>query len=203
MAQIVTPAERLETYLSEHGGFIRLEDLREQGIDRRHLYALRREGIVERIGQGLYGATDVEVREPSDLADVAMAIPHGVICLTSALEYHELTDEIPPFVHVAVEGKRWAQRVVFPPVRTYSFSGQAFSAGIEEIKLDGRRVKIYNKEKTIADCLKYRKKLPPGVAQDALRQYLRQRGVVVDRLLPYARICRVERLLSCYLEVLI
>jgi predicted transcriptional regulator of viral defense system len=202
MPKTTTSTERLEAFLKEHGGFVRIEDLRQQGIDRRHLYALAEEGAVERVGQGLYRSTDVELCPADDLIEAAIAVPHGVICLTSALVYHDLTDENPRVVHIAIEGKRWAPRIVSPPIESYHFSGEAFSAGIEEVQLDGVAVKIYNKEKTLADCLKYRHKLPPGVPQAALRDYMRRHKWRLDQLLHYARICRVEPLLRRYMEVL-
>ncbi len=202
MPKTISSAERLEAFLQEHGGFVRIADLRQLGIDRRNLYALAEEGAVERIGQGLYRSTDVEVCPADDLAEAAIAIPHGVICLTSALVYHELTDENPNVIHMAIEGKRWAPHIVSPPVKRYSFSGEAFSTGIEEVQLDGVPVRVYSVEKTLADCLKYRHKLPPGVPQEALREYMQRRYWQLDQLLYYARICRVESLLRCYMEVL-
>ena len=198
-----TSAERLEDYLSEHNGLARVKDLRALGIDRRALYALAEEGAVKRVGQGLYRSTDAELTPVYDDAEAAISIPQGVICLTSALVHHDLTDEIPTKIYMAIEGKNWPPRIAWPPMRFYSFSGEAFHAGIEEIELDGIPVKIYNKEKTIADCLKYRHRLAPGVPQQALRDYARQRGKQIDRLLDYARICRVEPLLRRYMEVLL
>ena|ERR1051326_7217946 len=199
MPKTTSSPERLETFLHEHGGFVRLEDLRQQGIDRRHLYALAEEGLVERVGQGLYRATD---RMADDLAEAAVAVPQGVICLVSALDYHELTDERPMKVQMAIENKRWAPRVISPPVEIHNFSGEAFSAGIEEVQIDGVPVRVYNVEKTLADCLKYRHKLAPGVPQAALRDYVRRYKQPIDHLLHYARICRVEPLLRRYMEVL-
>ncbi len=203
MPRTTTSAERLEAFLKEHGGFVRLEDLRQQGIDRRHLYALAEEGVVERVGQGLYRSTDVELCPADDLAEAAIAVPHGVICLVSALDYHELTDERPLKVDMAIESKRWLPRVISPPIKPYYFSGEAFSAGIEEVQIDGVPVRVYSVEKTLADCLKYRHKLAPGVPQAALRDYVRRGLLRADQLLHYARICRVEWLLRLYMEVLL
>ena len=203
MPRTSASAERLEQFLREHGGFVRLEDLRQQGIDRRHLYALAEEGSVERVAQGLYRSTDVELCPADDLAEAAIAVPRGVICLVSALVYHDLTDENPSWVHMAIENKRWAPHVITPPVKAYYFSGEAFSAGIEEVQLDGVPVRVYNVEKTLADCLKYRHKLAPGVPQAALRDYVRRHKLRADQLLHYARICRVESLLRLYMEVLL
>jgi|SRR5579859_3333307 len=203
MPKTLSSAERLEAFLKEHGGFVRIEDLRQQAIDRRNLYAMAEEGAVERVGQGLYRSTDVELCPAYADAEASIAIPHGVICLTSALVYHDLTDENPSKVYMAIEGKRWAPRIISPPVKIQRFSGEAFSAGIEEVQLDGVPVRVYSVEKTLADCLKYRHKLPPGVPQAALRDYVQRRGMHIDKLLHYARICRVEPLLRCYMEMLI
>ncbi|HEY7358098.1 MAG TPA: hypothetical protein VH590_16575, partial [Ktedonobacterales bacterium] len=90
-----------------------------------------------------------------------------------------------------------------PPIKAYYFSGEAFSAGIEEVQLDGVSVRVYSVEKTLADCLKYRHKLAPGVPQAALRDYVRRGKLRPDQLLRYARICRVEPLLRLYMEVLL
>lgn len=197
-----TSAERLEEYLNEHSGLARVKDLRELGIDRRALYALAEEGAVKRVGQGLYRSTDALLTPTYDDAEAAIAVPQGVICLTSALVHHDLTDEIPSKIHMAIEGKDWPPRITWPPMCFYSFSGEAYHAGIEEIELDGIPIKIYNKEKTIADCLKYRHRIPPGVPQQALRDALRKRDFSYEKLLQYARICRVEWLVRTYVEVL-
>ncbi len=203
MPKTTISVQRLEAFLKEHGGFIRLEDLRQQGIDRRHLYALAEKGVVERVGQGLYRATDVALLPQYEEAEAAITIPHGVICLVSALVHHDLTDENPGVVQMAVASKHWAPRVTSPPVEIHYFSGEAFSAGIEEIELDGVPVRVYSVEKTLADCLKYRHKLAPGVPQAALRDYVRRHKLRADLLLRYARICRVESLLRLYMEVLL
>jgi predicted transcriptional regulator of viral defense system len=124
---------------------------------------------------------------------VATRVPGGVICLISALAFHELTTQIPHELQVALPRGEEEPRLTHPPIKTYRFTGQAFSEGMETHQLDLIMVRIYNPEKTLADCFKYRNKVGLDTAMEAVRFYRERKPVRVDDLMHYAEICRVKR----------
>ena len=125
------------------------------------------------------------------------------MCLISALAFHELTTQIPHEVYIALERGSEAPRLEHPPLRVYWFTSRAFNEGIRSYQVDGVSVRIYDPEKTIADCFKYRNKLGLDVAIEALRLWRRRKDYSIERLMDRARICRVERLIRPYLEALV
>ena len=173
------------------------------GIHPRTLYALRDAGIVHSLSRGLYRLADLPPMGNPDLVRVALRIPNGVICLVSALAFHDLTTQVPHEVHLALKRGAEPPRLDYPPLKVYWFTGPAFSVEIERHSLDDVPVRIYSAEKTIADCFKYRNKLGLDVALEALKRY-RERGKMdVESLLRCARACRVENVMKPYLEVLL
>jgi predicted transcriptional regulator of viral defense system len=173
------------------------------GLSRRTLYAMRDAGEVEAIGRGLYRLAGMPPLAHPDLVTVAAKIPTGVICLVSALAYHDLTTQIPHEVSVALERGSAAPCLQYPPIRLFWFSGRAFREGIQTLKLDRKSVRIYSPEKTIADCFKYRNKLGMDVVLEALRLWREKRGRHASTLLAHARTCRVESVLRPYLQALL
>jgi predicted transcriptional regulator of viral defense system len=125
-----------------------------------------------------------------------------VICLISALDFHGLTTQIPHKVYLALPQKTRKPQIAYPPIDVIRPGKQSFSAGIQEHTLDGVPVRIYDREKSIADCFKFRNKVGFDVALEALKTYLRNPGVQIDQLLRYASIDRVEALLTNYLKAL-
>src|SRR5438094_10152120 len=121
----------------EHGGMLRMAQALRAGIHRRTLYALRDAGVIEQISRGLYRLVDTPPLGNPDLVTVALKVPRGVICLLSALSFHELTTQIPHVVYVAIARDAEPPRLDYPPVRSFRFSGRAFSEGVETHELDG------------------------------------------------------------------
>ena len=130
---------------------------------------------------------------------MAKRVPTGVVCLISALSFHNITSEIPHEVYLAIPTGKEKPKVNFPPTRVFHFSPETYSAGIEEHVLDGVKIKIYSKEKTIADCFKFRNRIGLDVALEALRQCI-SKGGSRKKILDFARICRVEHVIRPYLE---
>ena len=126
------------------GGILRTGDALEQGIHPRTLYAMRDAGLLERLDRGLYRLTDLPPLSDPDLVTVANKIPKGVICLISALHFHDITTQIPHEVSIAVSRGTEPPRLEYPPIRLYWFSGAAFTAGIEPHQIDGTPVRIYS-----------------------------------------------------------
>ena len=187
----------------DHGGILRTSQAISKGIHPRTLYEMRDSGVIERLGRGLYRLADLPPLGDPDLVSVSLKVPRAVICLISALAYHDLTTQIPHEVYLALERGMEPSRLKYPPVRIFWFSPKMFRAGIEFHEVDGFRVRVYSPEKTLADCFKYRNKIELEVALEALQRYQKHRGVNVDRLLHFARLCRVENVMHPYLEALV
>lgn len=170
------------------------------GIHRRTLYAMRDAGELDQLTRGVYRLTKLPPLRNPDLATVAKRIPSGVVCLISALAFHEMTTQIPHKVDLALPRTARHPQVAYPPLHIYRFSKNAFKAGIQEQQIDGVTVRVYGPEKTLADCFKYRNKIGLDIALEALRTYRRRRGVRFNSVLEYARICRIEKVIRPYLE---
>ena len=169
-------------------------------IHPRRFYAMVSLGILVKVSRGTYKlASRPELANP-DLVTIAVRVPKGVVCLVSALSYHEITTQIPREVCVALPQGAEMPRVDHPPVRIFRFSKQALSSGLETHKIDGVPVKIFSPEKTLADCFKFRNTVGLDTAMEALRLYLRRKNRNIGKLLEYSRICRVQNVMRPYLE---
>jgi predicted transcriptional regulator of viral defense system len=186
----------------QHQGLLRTSHAIRLGIRPRTLYALRDGGTLVQVSRGLYRLADLPPLSQPDLVTVALKIPRAVICLVSALDFHDLTTQIPHAMHLALPGDAERPRLDYPPIRLFWFSGQAYTAGVEVHDLGGIQVNIYSPEKTVADCFKYRNKIGLDVALEALRRCRANQGCDLTRLQRFSRICRVEKLLRPYLEAL-
>ncbi len=188
----------------KHHGTLRMMEAVRLGIHRRILYAMRDSGILKQISRGLYRLAELPPLANPDLAIVASKVPRGVICLISALAYHDITVQIPHTIYIAMERNiAEAPRLKYPPLRVFWFTGSAFHEGIETYTKDNIPVRIYNPEKTIADCFKYRNKIGVDVAIEALKLYREHKPFKPDDLIRYARICRVENVMRPYFEAII
>lgn len=185
----------------QHDNILRTSQAIQLGIAPRTLYALYDASLLVKVTRGIYRLAEAEPLSNADLIQVALRIPKGVICLISALSYHNLTTQIPHQVYVALPLDAEKPRLNYPPVRLFWLSKPVYSAGVEEYLMDGTTVSIYNREKTIADCFKYRNKIGLEVALEALKEGLRQ-GCKIEAIMEYARIDRVEKILRPYMEAL-
>jgi len=195
--------EKAAEIFRKHGGMLRTAVVLRSGIHPRTLYAMRDSGLLERVSRSVYRLADSPPLGNPDLVTVATRIPSGVICLISALSFHELTNQIPHEVHVALASGSEQPRLEHPPIRTYRFGGQSFTEGVETHEIDRVNVRIYSPEKTLADCFKFRNRIGLDTAVEALRTY-RQRGRIrVDGLMRYASICRMKKVVRPYLEAIL
>ena len=195
--------EKERRAFSQSGGLLRTGAALRAGIHPRTLYDMRDEGVVEELSRGLYRLADLPALSNPDLVTVALKIPAGVVCLISALAYHEITTQIPHEVHVALPRGAEPPRLKHPPLRVFWFTGRSFTEGIETHKVDGIRLRVYSPEKTLADCFKYRNKLGLDTVLEALRLYRSRKRPNVDELMKFARVCRVEKVMRPYLEALL
>jgi predicted transcriptional regulator of viral defense system len=186
----------------EKAGILRPRDLDKYGIPRIYLSRLRERGLLQRVGRGLYVLPNADVSEHHSLAEACKRVPHGVVCLLSALRFHGLTTQSPHEVWLAIASKAWRPQVDYPPLRIVRFSARALDAGVEEHAIEGVTARIYNPAKTVADCFKYRNKIGLDVALEALRDCRRQGLCTNDELWHYAKVCRVANVMRPYVEAI-
>jgi predicted transcriptional regulator of viral defense system len=186
--------------LARQRGVLRPRDLEPEGLSRETLRRLTAAGDLERRGRGLYVVADAATSEHEMLAAASARVPHAVVCLLSALRFHELTTQNPSEVWLAIDHKARTPAVRDLPLRIVRFSGKARVKGIEEHEVDGVTVRIYNPAKTVADCFKYRRKIGTDVALEALRDCWRSKRCTMDELWRYAAACRVTNVMRPYLE---
>lgn len=187
----------------QHSGQLRMSEIIAKGISRYMLYSLRDKGIIEVVTRGVYRLVDLPPIGNPDLVTVSLRYPNSVVCLISALAYHAITTQIPHEVSIAVSQNSRMPSLEFPPVRSHKFSKVAYEAGMTEQEIDGVIVRIYNPEKTLADCFKFRNKIGIDVVLEALKLYKSRMDFKLDELLKYGRICRVEKIMMPYLEAMV
>jgi len=181
---------------------LRPKDLAAAGISRTYLNKLYAEGVLERSGRGLYTLKDDEPSERRSYVEACRRVPRGVICLLSALQFHDLTTQSPFEVWLAIDTKARLPRVDSPPLRVMRFSGVALTFGVEEHQIEGVTVWVYSPAKTVADCFKYRNKVGIEVAIEALRDCLKRRKATFDQLWVAAKHCRMTNVMRPYLEAM-
>jgi predicted transcriptional regulator of viral defense system len=183
-------------------GVFRPIDLAPLGVSRSSLSSLVRRGLLERSGRGLYSLPDFEWTEHHTLAEACKRVPKGVVCLLSALRFHDIGTQNAPRVWLALDPAVTAPRVRYPRLRLVRFSGAALTTGIEEHQVEGVTIRVYSPAKTVADCFKYRHKIGLDVAIEALREYIGARKGTADELIRCARVCRVENVIRPYVQAL-
>jgi len=195
--------ERIHKVFKKHKGFTRTKDILAAGIHTRNIKRVREKEQVVQVKRGLYRLADIPLISNQGFIDLARAIPGGVICLLSALSYYELTTFNPSVIAMAICRGSRKPKINYPPVEFYHFSKKQFEAGINKIKVKGHGIRIYNREKTICDCFRYRNKLGLDIAKEGLSEYLKRKDRDLEKLLEYAEICRIKPLLQTWLNAMI
>ncbi len=185
-----------------HGGLMRTADALRDGIHPRDLYAMKKTGELEEVARGLYRVTGLTLGQP-DLVTVAAKVPKAVICLISALAFHDITTQIPHEVYIALPNKARKPRLEHPPIHVSWITEPAYGSGVETHTIDGVPVRVYSPEKTVADCFKARNRIGLDVAIEALKLCRQKFRSKPDTLLKYAKVCRVERVMRPYLEAIL
>lgn len=196
-----TPAQKLLDYVRKNS-IIRACELDDLGISRVYLTRLVRDGRLERISRGLYQRPESDITRHFTLIQAAKRVPSGVICLLSALSFHDFTTQLPHQVWIAIERGKWEAGIRDLPLRFFEFSGKAFHEGIETHTVQGVDIRVYHPAKTVTDCFKYRNKIGLDVALEALREGQRARKCTNEELWHYAKVCRVANIMRPYLEAM-
>jgi predicted transcriptional regulator of viral defense system len=199
MAQ--TKTEKLaELVRRQH--IIRPKDLERVHIPRNYLMRLVKRGQLQKLERGIYTAESLPASEHISLLEVSRKAPKAVICLLSALKFHEIGTQVPHEVWIAIDGKAWTPRITSPRVRIIRFSGDALHFGVQEKQVTGGKIRVFSPAKTVADCFKFRHKIGMDVALEALRECYRQKKASMNELFEAAKVCRVGNVMRPYLESL-
>lgn len=185
-----------------HHGMVRPRDIEAIGLPREYLIRLHRQGKLNRSGRGIYTLPDANVTERHSYAEVAKRVPGAVICLPSALVFHEITTQNPASVWIALRKGARTPVLRSSSLRIVRLSGTSLTAGIENHRVEGVPVRVYSVAKTVADCFKFRNKIGLDVAIEALKDCLRQKKASVNEIYRYAKICRVSNVIRPYMEAL-
>jgi predicted transcriptional regulator of viral defense system len=196
-----SPAERLLT-LAKSQGTIRTCEAIALDIHPEYLRRLVEKGILLKTGRGMYSYIDAEFSENHSLAVASHRVPHGTICLLSALQFHGIGTQSPFEIWLAIDANARTPNAKSLPLRIVYMSGLTLTTGIETHTIEGIPVQIFNPAKTVVDCFKYRHKIGLEVALEALRDVWESRRCSMDELWEYAKICRMSKVMRPYLESL-
>jgi predicted transcriptional regulator of viral defense system len=195
--------DKARLIIEKHNSIIGTAEAIRSGIHPRTLYQLRDNGVIDQISRGVFRLAEQDSITNPDLVTVAKRVRHAVICLISALSFHNITTQIPHSVSIALKRGSESPRLDNPPITIHRFSDAALNQGVEKHTIDGINVNIFSPEKTIADCFKFRNKIGMDVVLEALKLYKSRNKFNLPDILKYARICRVENVIRPYLETII
>jgi len=195
--------EEIKELFFNNKGYASTKEISGKGINRYYVSALEKAGVIAKIKTGLYKWVDYEFQYNFELVDVFKIVPKGILCLTSALAYHDLTTINPWQYEIAIE--RCSKVIIpeYPPIKLVYFSQKQLKTGIINVEIDGHLIKIYDIEKTICDCVRYRNKIGIDIVKEGINEYIRREDRNFNKLMKYAEVCRVQKILKQYLEVLV
>ena len=197
-----TTKEQAVLGLVRRMGTIRIKDLLDKRIHPEFARRLVQKGLLIRVARGLYSLPNSEITEHHNLAIIGKLVPRGIVCLTSALRFHNIGTQLPRKIWVALEKGSATPHLSYPPISFVRFSGLSYSEGIEKHIIEGVSIKIYNPAKTVADCFKFRNRIGMEATLEATRECLRDRKATSDEIHHYATICRVWNIMRPYLEAM-
>ena len=200
---MTTKEKKFIEFLKKRGGMVSYKEIIKAGFSKAFLKDNLDSGRIQKVDRALYRLSDGFTLSYPDLVAVSIKVSKGVVCLLSALAFHEATSEIPHYVNIAIPRGAWANKINYPPVKFYHFSSKAWKAGIEKHEIEGYQLKIYSLAKTIADCFKFRNKIGMDVAREALKIAITEKGVQPKEIMQYAEICRVDNIIKPILEAML
>jgi predicted transcriptional regulator of viral defense system len=184
-------------------GYAFLRTLKQNGFHVDEIRKLLNEGIIEKVKPGLYKLVDMPISAQQGMIDICLAMPKAIICLHSALSYYELTTTVPGIIMVALPRKNKPVKIFYPPIQVFRFSDQYYYPGIEQIKTEFGTLRIYEVEKTVVDCFRFRRKLGEDIAREGLKNYLSKSNYDLNKLIRHAKTGRAYHIMKPYIEALI
>ena len=190
-------------FLKKRGGMVSYKKIIKAGFSKAFLKDNLDSGRIKKVDRALYRLSDGITLSNPDLVAVSIKVSKGVICLLSALAFHEATSEIPRYINIAIPRGAHANKINYPPVKFYHFASETWKAGIEKYEIEKYEIKVYSLAKTIADCFKFRNKIGMNVAREALKIAITEKGVKPKEIMQYAEICRVDSIIKPILEAML
>lgn len=194
--------ETIEIFKKNHG-YAYLKTLKKTGVHTDRVRTLVEKGIIERVKPGLYKLADMPAVAEQGMIDICMAMPRAVVCLHSALSYYDFTTTVPSFVMIALPRGSKPAKVTYPPFKVFHFAEKNYQPGIEEVETESGIFRIYNPEKTLVDCFRYRNRLGEDVALEGLQNYLKSRKAKLSKLTGMAKEGRMFNVIKPYIEATI
>lgn len=194
-------SENLSVIFRQNNGILRTSEAIKLGVHPRTLYRMRDDGRIVELSRGFFRLAEFSESNETDLTTASLRVPAGVVCLISALFFHGLTTEIPHEVYIALPREKAGPKVDYPPLRIFHFSNVTFAVGVERHSIDRIEIKVFSPEKTVADCFKFRNRIGLDVAIEGLKNCLQRKGSRA-KILEYAKLCRVEKIISPYLQAI-
>jgi predicted transcriptional regulator of viral defense system len=198
-----TKDKKFIEFLKKRGGMVSYKEIIKAGFNKACLKDNLNSGRIQKVDRALYRLSDGITLSNPDLVAVSIKVSKGVICLLSALAFHEATSEIPHHVNIAIPHGAYSNKINYPPAKFYHFASKAWKAGIEKFEIEGYQIKVYSLAKTIADCFKFRNKIGMNVTREALKIAITEKGVQPKEIMQYAEICRVDNIIKPILEAML
>ncbi len=189
--------------LARHRRVLRAADVREHGWAPQLLLSLNQAGKLQRVARGLYSLPNAEISEHQVAMEVCQRVPKAVLCLLSALQFHQVGTQMPHEVWIALPQGTQTPALDYPTLRIARLRGAAYSEGIETVTLHGVPIRVYSVAKTLTDCFKFRHKIGLDVALEALKDAWRTRRITMEEVNYFAKVNRVEKVMQPYLETVV
>lgn len=187
---------------TKNKGYARMKDMKASGFQTRDIRNLLKAGQIVKVKPGVYRLADTQPGESSGLVEVCLAMPKAVICLSSALAFHELTTFVPTAITYAIPRSDKPITLAHPPTVPYFFSEAQYKTGVEYHETKSGDIRLYGMEKTICDCFRFRNRLGEDIALEGLKEYLRRRDRDLSKLAKLAKVCRVGGIVSQYVKAI-
>lgn len=181
---------------------VRAADLEAAGYTRFQIPALLRRGELSRMSRGLYYWTNAPISSHSTIASVGKLVPHGIICLLTALRFHEIGTQNPGSVWVALPSNYRTPKLSDISISAVHFGRIFRKIGVTNVEIDGVPVKITNPARTVIDCFRFRNKIGLDVAIEALEEGVRKKMFTSDELVKMAQQCRIYAAMKPYMEAI-
>jgi len=190
----------IRNIFQENHGVLTTSELKELGISDYNIRRLLEENVIDKIKRGLYVLSDSDEEEYSL---VSKLVPSGIVCLQSAAFIHNYTTSIPLRHHLAIYTKDRYNLPDYPPIQLYYWQKSQYDLGVVEIEYNGVKIKIYDREKTVCDFLKFRNRLEISMVKEVIHSYLRDSEKNIARLKKYSKELKISTVMDHYLEILI
>lgn len=200
---MIIKLDNLKKKFYENDGYLTTAEIVKVGYKKWWIQNLIDDGIIERVKRGLYKLCDDKYFLLDEEVDIMKMVPMGVLCLTSALSFHELTTYTPYEHQLAIDRRYKVTVPEYPPIKIYYYDIKYYEMGIQEVSREGHVIRVYNMEKTLCDCLRYRNKLSNDIIVEAFKEYMKRKDKNLTLLMEYAKECRVSNIIKIYMEVLI